>query len=597
MRFKNIHTAFALAITVLLSLGLSSCDDEELFEDSTFSSNTFNVLKVEEGANALENGETGISAFGLALNMTFSHAVTQSALESGLSVTGGANYSISLDATNSIATLTFDPLQYETSYTISLAAGVYGAEGAELMQDYSLSFTTKPFIIPNVSLTANPLNPEEGSTTSITAVLSESTTEAVVINLSFAGDATQGEDYTATGTAITVPVGETSASIELTLVDDALAEGTEIIEVSTTDITNGNATSNDPLQVSIIDNDVFTDLELKGVMAIRWSTEPGGNTGKAVHLRAKADIADLSVYSIGVANNGGGTDSIEFTLPNISVAAGEDVLLARELEILDYFGDCGTGFEHVIQTDAMNQNGDDAIELYSGTSVIETYGDVNVDGTGEAWEYAGSWGYKLADYWVYGGVDCAAASTTTQDSDCTYPMCANALQFQGVMSFEADPTNSGSTDRERAIHLRANRDIDDLSIYGIGIANNGGGSDGREMDLPAISVKEGDNILFIRDQDVSTIATYFGACFDRFDHTAENGGINFNGDDGVELYENMDVIEVYGDVVDDGTGLFWEYTGSWAYKAFGDTYIYGGANCAEFAATNASSACPYAFCE
>ena len=282
----------------------------------------------------------------------------------------------------------------------------------------------------------------------------------------------------------------------------------------------------------------------------------------------------------------------------MAVSNGDDILLAREDATLSaYFGDCANSFEVILQTDAMNQNGDDAIELFSGTTVIETYGDANVDGTGEAWEYAGSWGYKLGDEWIYGGVDCAAVSTTTQDSNCTYPLCLNPLQFQGIMSFEADPTGSGSTNRERAIHLRANADIADLSVYGIGIANNGGGSDGREMDLPAISVSEGDHILFIRDEDVASIATYFGSCFNQFDHIGEDSGINFNGDDGVELYENDTVIEIYGDVVDDGTGLFWEYTGSWAFKEFGDVYTYAGVNCAEFATDNASSGCPYAFCE
>ncbi|MGJ8734870.1 MAG: Ig-like domain-containing protein, partial [Cellulophaga sp.] len=72
---------------------------------------------------------------------------------------------------------------------------------------------------------------------------------------------------------------------------------------------------------------------------------------------------------------------------------------------------------------SMNQNGDDAIELFEGNDVIETYGDVNVDGTGESWEYAGSWAYKLNGNFVAGGVDCAAGSTSTQTSSCAYPSC------------------------------------------------------------------------------------------------------------------------------------------------------------------------------
>ena len=71
----------------------------------------------------------------------------------------------------------------------------------------------------------------------------------------------------------------------------------------------------------------------------------------------------------------------------------------------------------------MNQNGDDAIELFNGNTVVETFGDVDVDGTGAAWEYSGSWAYKEGTSWMTGGVDCAVGSTTTQESACTYPAC------------------------------------------------------------------------------------------------------------------------------------------------------------------------------
>ena len=124
------------------------------------------------------------------------------------------------------------------------------------------------------------------------------------------------------------------------------------------------------------------------------------------------------------ANNGGGSDGIEFTLPSISVSEGDDILLAREVAtITSYFGTCINSFEHVIETSSLNQNGDDAIELYQGTDVIETYGDVIPDGTGEPWEYKGSWAYKLSGNWVNGALDCAAGSTSTQSSACVYPAC------------------------------------------------------------------------------------------------------------------------------------------------------------------------------
>ena len=51
-------------------------------------------------------------------------------------------------------------------------------------------------------------------------------------------------------------------------------------------------------------------------------------------------------------------------------------------------------------------------------------GDINVDGTGEAWEYTDSWAFKEAGTWTYGTVDCTDGTTTIFDASCVYPVCA-----------------------------------------------------------------------------------------------------------------------------------------------------------------------------
>ena len=69
------------------------------------------------------------------------------------------------------------------------------------------------------------------------------------------------------------------------------------------------------------------DLSLQGI--IDFTVPSGGNDGKALHVIANADIANLSLYGIGVANNGGGTDGQEYTFPAVSVSAGDNILIAR----------------------------------------------------------------------------------------------------------------------------------------------------------------------------------------------------------------------------------------------------------------------------
>ena len=157
-----------------------------------------------------------------------------------------------------------------------------------------------------------------------------------------------------------------------------------------------------------------SNLILSGIMD--FTVPSGGSNGKAIHVTATDTIADLSIYGIGVANNGGGTDGQEYTFDPISVLPGEHILVARSIpSMTSYFDTCFVEFDHVLQaSSSISQNGDDAIELFLNGNVVETFGDPNVDGTGECWEYTDSWAYKdtsgdstcLSGNWIFGGVDC-----------------------------------------------------------------------------------------------------------------------------------------------------------------------------------------------
>mmetsp|Transcript_15243 Transcript_15243/g.21663 ORF Transcript_15243/g.21663 Transcript_15243/m.21663 type:complete len:484 (-) Transcript_15243:209-1660(-) len=151
-----------------------------------------------------------------------------------------------------------------------------------------------------------------------------------------------------------------------------------------------------------------------------------GGLPKAVELYATADIPDLSLYGIGFANNGGGTDDIEYTFPSQSAAAGSFLTVSKEtVEFQAYFGE---------QPDFVSGkaiiNGDDAIELFFNGQVIDVYGDVNV--AGGAWNYVDGWSYRndastasttfdLAE-WTLGGKDAV-------DSCSSNGTCASVFPF------------------------------------------------------------------------------------------------------------------------------------------------------------------------
>ena len=55
------------------------------------------------------------------------------------------------------------------------------------------------------------------------------------------------------------------------------------------------------------------DLIITGV----YDGPLSGGTPKAIELYVLNDISDLSIYGVGSANNGGGTDGVEAQLPEI----------------------------------------------------------------------------------------------------------------------------------------------------------------------------------------------------------------------------------------------------------------------------------------
>ena len=136
------------------------------------------------------------------------------------------------------------------------------------------------------------------------------------------------------------------------------------------------------------------DLTLQGI--IDFDLISAGYTGKAIHLVANNYIPDLSIYGIGVANNASGGDGQEYSFPQMAMNAGDHLLLARDSSAMSiYFDVCFTEFDYVLPaSNAISQNGNDAIELFKDSIVIETFGDINVDGTGTGWEYLDSWAYK-----------------------------------------------------------------------------------------------------------------------------------------------------------------------------------------------------------
>jgi len=326
-----------------------------------------------------------------------------------------------------------------------------------------------------------------------------------------------------------------------------------------------------------------------------------GGLPKAVELYATSDIADLSIYGVGSANNGGGSDGEEFALSG-SAAKGDYIYVATEsVQFQNFFGFAPT----FTDGNATLINGDDAIEVFENGTVVDIFGDINVDGTGQPWAYQDGWAYRESgtgpdgntfdlSNWAFSGINELDGETSNATAANpfpvgTYGMDPAELLITGVID---GPLPGGLP---KAIELYATGNIPDLSAFGIGSANNGGGTDGEETTLSGQALK-GDFIYL--SFDVDGFMDFFG-----FEPDFTGIAASINGDDAIELFHDGVVVDIFGLINVDGTGQPWEYINGWAYRVNGtgpdgDVFVlsnwrFSGPNALDGETLNTTAATPF----
>ncbi|MDG1798521.1 MAG: plastocyanin/azurin family copper-binding protein [Flavobacteriales bacterium] len=193
---------------------------------------------------------------------------------------------------------------------------------------------------------------------------------------------------------------------------------------------------------TVVVNTVSTPSDLTFTAIMDLTTPSAGNTGKALLLTANQSISDLSIYGVGSATNGTGSDGEEYTFPAISINAGQHVIICRDSTALsNYFNGCLEQFAGALYPNLIIQsstepsgNGNDAYELFENGLVVETFGDItHTYGTNYPsipWGYRDSWAWKdtaasNVGNWVFGGDNCTDGSTTIQTSNCPFPLCGS----------------------------------------------------------------------------------------------------------------------------------------------------------------------------
>ncbi len=179
-----------------------------------------------------------------------------------------------------------------------------------------------------------------------------------------------------------------------------------------------------------------------------------GGHPKAVELRVNNNISDLSQCGLGVASNGNGNSEQRFTFPIGSADAGDFVTVtANEEGFQNFFGFAP---DHV--SDLVNINGDDAILLHCNGVVIDTFGDINTDGTDEDWEYLDGWASRIANTgpdgenfvisnWAFSGPNALDDESSNSTANLPYPIRSTGGNGGGGGGGESACFNCPSLDK------------------------------------------------------------------------------------------------------------------------------------------------------
>ncbi|WP_029279422.1 Calx-beta domain-containing protein, partial [Pedobacter borealis] len=269
--------------------------------DNTPANRTLSVVKTADGAEPSSNGSFSIS---LPTGITATEAITVNYTIGG-TATANSDYT-ALTGTTTIAagqnsvsipvTVTNDQL-IENNETVVLTL----TSGASTNFSYSLSTTNRTATVNiadddntpsnltlSVAKTADGAEPSNNGGFNISLPTGITATEAITVNYSIGGTATDGSDYALLNGTVIIPAGENSVLVPVTVTDDQLIENTETVELT---LISGSSTSfsyaassANKATVSITDNDnTLANLTLS-VVKTADGAEPSTNGSFTISL-------------------------------------------------------------------------------------------------------------------------------------------------------------------------------------------------------------------------------------------------------------------------------------------------------------------------
>ncbi len=208
-----------------------------------------------------------------------------------------------------------------------------------------------------------------------------------------------------------------------------------------------------------------------------------GGVPKLVELYATDDIPDLSTYRLANFNNGGTSESGSIGFAGSATEGDFFYAVSSSTDASEIATWFGGALDNVVtgSGQAVNVNGDDAFQLLNDGIVVDAFGVVGTDGSGEPWEYLDGWAYRVNDTgpdmdfalanWTFSGTNAldGAGSNAGAGAD-AFPVGSYIASSAPMLTLNEIRHNQGGADDDEFFEVfstDASASLSDIWIVGI----------------------------------------------------------------------------------------------------------------------------------
>jgi hypothetical protein len=275
-------------------------------------------------ATASSSANEGAKGVGVSVDVTLSAQTTETVTVDA-EIIGGTAIGAGIDYTGATQTLTFSPGTTSASFDflltddqldednetifLALTRPTKGDLGGNITHQLDIIDNDDPPVVGFSKQTSSVL--ENESVSDVFVSLSAPSGRSVEVDFSLtASTATETLDYTLPSSPLTIPAGEASTQIEVTIVDDTEAEDLESMDFELSSPQNASLGATVAHTLMIFDDDIPPTISFKRTGAVL--TEDAGQVGVLVYLsKFAADVA-----------------TVDYTITGGTATAGNDFILS-----------------------------------------------------------------------------------------------------------------------------------------------------------------------------------------------------------------------------------------------------------------------------